>query len=196
MRCGIRRIVVVLAVVSLLGCEQPEEQASVGIVAQPSDELRVGDRAPDFDSYSATGERRRFSDIRGDVTILALTHAPDPEVCSVAANILMLAEKYADLKTNVRFVCVSAPAGDQCDLKANIAEKCGLQSLRVVGLCDAGGRVRDLFRAGKGQVYFVIDGDGRIVAKGPIDDLRGMEAALRKAVRAYEADLPGPYDDN
>ena len=117
---------VVLGLAAMMGCEEPQERSRVGVVAQPGDALRVGDRAPSFDFYDSSGKRVRFGNIRGDITILTIEGKQDPDTCSVAGNVLMLAEKYSSVKTNVTYVCVSEPAGGACDLKSNVAEKCGI----------------------------------------------------------------------
>jgi len=182
--------VAALALPVLMGCEAPERRSDVGVVAELSNGLRVGDYAPGFEFYGGDGKRVRFTDVRGDVTIVAITDAVDPNVCSIAGNILLLAERYSSIDTNVKYFCVSEPKGETCDLKANIVEKCGLKSIHVIGLCDAGGRVKRAFRVEENNVYFVVGGNGRIAAKGQLGNLGGLEGALRKAVSQYEKDLP------
>jgi hypothetical protein len=182
--------VAAIALAVLTGCEEPDRRTDVGIVRELSDGLQVGDRAPGFDFHRGDGKRVRFDNVRGDVTIVAITGAVDPNVCSIAGNILLLAEQYSGIDTDVKYLCVSEPEGDTCNLQANIVEKCGLKSMHVIGLCDAGGRVKRLFRTKVDNVYFVIGGDDRIAAKGQLDNLRSLEEALRKAVRKYEQNLP------
>jgi len=193
----LRAVLIVALFVGLLLTTGPLQAAGgVGIVAQPGDALRVGDKAPDFPFYTASGKRAYFHASRGDATILAFVDSSRPDVCAIAGTILQLAEKYSGIETDVKFICVSAPDGDTCDLDANVVQKCGLQSLHILGLCDAGGRVRSMFRAKSAGVFYLIDGDGRITAIGKVEDLRGMERALRAAVRDYEANLPGPFNDD
>ena len=188
-------IIGVTAVV-LAGCTQPQSHARIGIVAQPHGELRVGDFAPDFSFHDREGKLVSLADVRGEVTVLVIAELEDTDACVTARAIIGLVEEYSSDDVSVKYVCVSETADGSPDLKSNIVERCGLESDRVIGLCDSASWVKALYQAKETGVYFVIGHDDRIAGMGTLADAPGLERTLRKSVSERRMLLAaGPRDD-
>ncbi|NOZ21078.1 MAG: redoxin domain-containing protein [Planctomycetes bacterium] len=186
-----RIVAVAWLLAAFLGCEEFEHQHQVGIVEEVGGTLHVGDVAPDFSYTDAAGQQHSFHEIRGDVTILALAGSPGPNTCGLAGSLLQLAEKYRGLETKVMFICVCVPSNNVCGLKENVIDGCGLKSPRLIGLCDAGGRIRKDYGAKKLGVYYLIDADGKIAAMGDANDQTDIDKSLRAIVSAAETKKRG-----
>jgi len=183
-----------MVVAALAACETGPK---VGIVtATPADRtLQVGDMMPSFKFVSTGGKIIDSERIMGDVTVIAVIESENPKICLIVGNILELAKKYSDFYADVKYINVTAPPRDKCDLRANVVEACQLQSRRIVGLCDKAGKLRRLLGMKKSNLYVVVGHDGRIVARGDIADTASMSKAVKKAVDNYEKVRKPRYQD-
>ena len=64
---------------------------------------------------------------------------------------------------------------------------------QLVALCDHHGCVRDLFGGDALGKFFVVDGDGRIVGRGPLADREALEECARKAAQHHEDEVWAMY---
>ena len=170
-------------------------RVSAGVVAEPQGALRVGDPAPNLSFYGPDGKLALLSDVRGDVSVLALVGLRSPRSCTISANAVRLAEKYSGPDTSVKFICISEASQGACDVTANVIQRCRLHSDRVIGLCDSGTTARTLYRATGPGAYYVIGHNWEVVGMGELDDTARMEKAVRKAVCKYRRALSSALDD-
>jgi hypothetical protein len=180
MRSRLKVGITALLAVLFAGSQARATEPTVGIVGESpvKTSLRIEGRAPSFGFYDGSGNYVRFDKVRGDVTILAFTSASKPGVCSMADSLENLAQCYSNWEIKVRYVNVTEPVGGKCDLNSNIVQECGLKSDRVIGLCDEGGELKNLYLADKPNVYFIIDYDGNIAGMGDLSDLATLKKVL------------------
>jgi peroxiredoxin len=186
MKRPLRLCLAVLAIVPLLGCEyiaplSPGER----LAGMP---LRVGDYVPDFEAFDSKGYPKHFSDIRGDVTVLAIVAAQQPGKCEVLDSLRDLVARETSIYADVEYVSVTQPAAAKFDPKAKIAICPKPKLWHVIPLCDEGAKVKTLYGAAKLGVYYIIDDDSRVAAIGDMSDLPTLKKNLDKPVRKAEWD--------
>ena len=182
----LRLCLAVLLTLPLLGCEyiaplSPGEK----LAGMP---LRVGDYIPDFEVFDSKGYPNRFSDIRGDVTVLAIVAAQQPEKCVVLDPVRDLVARETSIYADVEYVSVTQPAAAKFDPKAKIAICPKPRLWHVIPLYDEGARVKALYGTAKLGVYYIIDDDSRVAAIGDVNDLPTLKKDLDKPVRKAEWD--------
>jgi hypothetical protein len=171
-----------LAALTFIGCKGTTSPVETGIVGPPLPEesLAVGDLAPRFGFNDVNGKYVRFNAVRGEVTILAIVGATEPETRGVVESLLDLANRYSNEDVDVRFACISVPAGGVGTPDSNVVQRYGLRSSRLIGLCDDSGEIRSLYKVKKPGVYFVIDEDGKIAGKGNLADLADLKNCVAR----------------
>jgi peroxiredoxin len=182
-------IAIVGAVLILNGCVTPRP-AQIGVVESetPRDiERTVKNIAPDFVFRSEIGERTKFSESRGDITILVFPSDEGWPDCGRCCQLQKLAHQLGRVHSDVTVVSVFVPK-DSCEQHRSQLESCQAKGYAdLIALCDAGGHVRDLYGPHAEDKFFIIDANGRQVGTGDLADLNAIEDCVRKAVYEHEA---------
>lgn len=151
----------------------------------------VGAPAPDFQCTDSAGRTRSLSEFKGKTVVLEWTNRQCPfvkkhyDLCNMQA----LQKKYAGQGVVWLSVVSSAP-GNQGYVTAPEAN----EHVKAVGaaptavLLDPDGKVGRLYGAQTTPHCFVIDGTGKLVYAGAIDDKNSTNPADIKGAKNYVAD--------
>lgn len=166
--------------------------------ARAQDAIRIGDVAPAFALHDLAGVAVESAALRGDVVILEWTSFLCPAVAAVQDARIVADTRAALPPTGVRWLMVDsswyAPA--QREAIAAWRERLGLTA--VPYLLDRDAAVASALGATVTPQVCVLDGEGRLLYRGPITT-RAAEAARRnfvlEAVRAHLAGKPVPQPE-
>jgi len=175
--------------VILNGCVNPRE-AQVGIVEDlipPDVNQSVKNVAPDFIFRSETGQRAKFSESRGDITILVFPSSEDWPHCRQCARLQKLAHQLRRVHSDVTVVSIFVPK-NTCQPQCNQLRNCEIKGYAdLIILCDARGNVCDLYGPHVKGKFFIIDADHHQVGTGNLTDHNAIENYVHQAVHEHEA---------
>jgi hypothetical protein len=151
----------------------------------------VGAPAPDFQCKDSAGKTRALSESKGRTVVLEWTNRQCPFVRKHydGGNMQALQKRYTGQGVVWLSVVSSAP-GNQGYVTAQGAD----EHVKAVGaaptavLLDADGKVGRLFGAQTTPHLFVVDGAGKLVYAGAIDDKSSTSAADIPGARNYVAE--------
>ena len=151
----------------------------------------IGAPAPDFQCKDSAGKARSLNEFKGKTVVLEWTNRQCPFVRKHydGGNMQSLQKKYTGDGVVWLSVVSSAP-GNQGYVDAGEAE----QHVKSIGaaptavLLDADGKVGHLYGAQTTPHCFVIDGAGKLVYAGAIDDKSSTSAADIPKSRNYVAE--------
>lgn len=151
-------------------------------------ELDVGDEFREFVFDTSAGERTRLSAVRGRVTILAFPDDPGWPKCDLHAQLVELAARESRWLVEVTVVSVGRPAGP-CDTALDAGLACGIETPRLVFVCDPHALVHELYGSTAPGHYYLLTNFLKVNAIGDLADLDGLRAATRALVREiYDQD--------
>ena len=184
-----RGAVLVGVTVILNGCVAPR-QAQMGIVENADvreTSTNIHGIAPDFIYRSETGERVKFSESRGDVTILVFPPNEGWPDCGRCCQLQELSYRLKGVYSDVTVVSIFSPE-DSCEHPLDQLRNCEIQGYAdLITLCDPDGYVRDLYGPQAKGRFFIIDARGRQAGTGELADLNSIEHCVRQAVYQHEA---------
>lgn len=166
----------------LTGCSE-QHMARTGTVYEG--DLGVGSYAPDFSFVGQDGQVETFSSVRKVVTLVVFPDMPDWPSCSRCDAIVEVADRAGTMNSPVAVVSVVCPPEGKKAMAA--LYRCNIRGESpLIALNDHRGRVRALYGRGAIGKFHVVGADGRISAVGKIDDVAGMEDALKAAVGQHD----------
>ena|GEM_PF-3021934 len=154
---------------------------------------RPGDLCPKFSFIDEEGSPDTFAHVRGAVTLVVFPDDPRWPNCDKCKELVDLAARLERPRTSVVVVSVRSPK-DQEQCSAAALHRYDVDwPVQLVALCDHHGCVRDLFGGDALGKFFVVDGDGRIVGRGPLADREALEERARKAAQHHEDEVWAMY---
>lgn len=153
----------------------------------PAQDLGPGSRVPDFTVQDLSGQPRKFSELKGEVTVVTFISVQCP--VSNAYNDRMTA-LYRDYNVQgVKFIFINA---NRTEPPAAVAEHAKGVGFPFPVYKDVNNEVADLFHAQVTPESYVIDKAGIVRYHGAIDDSQNIARVQRKPLRqALDAVLAG-----
>lgn len=186
-------------VVVLGGCvtERPARIGLVDKVTVPGNGEKAGDQVPDFVYYNEKGAPVRFSESRGEVTLLLFPDDRNWPDCRHCCELREQAYRQSRIHSEIAIVSIFVPR-QSCQQSHDRFKACALEGhADLLTLCDPSGKIRAWFGPDAAGGFYVIDAEGRLVNQGRIDDRERMTCSLRKAVADNEDRynrLYGPHE--
>ncbi len=184
--------------VLLAGCVE-SRPAKVGTVEQAflvGDQQVIETGARDFSFSDQEGKTHRFSEVRGDVTLVAFPQVADWPACIQCQQLLEYAERLSGATTEVGVVCIHVP--EEASAQVEAAQQCRIAGrVPFVMLSDKQDVLKGLFGPNAVGKYFILDYRGRTKAEGPLDDMANLKYQLGQAAYAHQAyvnRLRGPQE--
>ncbi len=151
--------------------------------------LGVGSEVPEFELKSVEGADVAYSDISGDVTVVAFIATKCPISNDYNERMNAIYGDYA--RKGVKFVFINSnKAEDAAEVKAHAAEN----GFKFSVYKDPGNVVADRFGAEVTPEIFLVKG-GKVVYHGRIDDARTGEIKHHSLREALDAVLDGKTPD-
>lgn len=197
----------ILAVLALAACQQqpaaaPEKKAAAPAApaATPAVMPMAGQAAPAFTLVDADGVSRSLSDFRGKTVVLEWTNEGCPYVQKHYSGAMQALQREAVEDGVVWISIISSAPGTQGFVEGESARswKARTNAGATHLLLDPTGRVGKLYGARTTPDMRVIDGEGRLVFVGGIDDrptnkvedLQGANNFVRSALEDLRSQRP------
>jgi peroxiredoxin len=164
--------------------------ALVAVMALPVGAVEVGEKAPEFKLMDQNGTAVKLSDSAGSIRVLEWTNPECPFVVRhyKAETMKKLAAKYGD--KNVVWLTINSSHHQDRDTNLAMIKT---YKLNQTLLTDQDGAVGRAYEAKTTPHMYIVDGDGKVVYAGAIDDdPRGRkESPLNYVDQALEALVAG-----
>ena len=174
----------------LAGCTR-NLPARVGVILSgdiKSGHTKLGDPAPEFSYRTEDGKEQRLSDLRGQVILMLFPDDPDWPDCQRCHQFEQLASQLSCAYATVSVVSIATPDAP-CKDATNAVGQCEVKGrTQLIALCDRSRRVRELYDPDAKGMYFLVDSDGTIRAKGALDDMEAIERTARLVVSDHVLD--------
>lgn len=163
------------------------------LTTAPQAAVRIGEPAPDFTGVDTKGEAHRLGDFRGKVVVLEWTNHDCPYVRKhYGAGNMQAQQREATDRGVVWLSVISSAPGKQGHVSATEADAltAGRDAAPTAVLLDPDGDIGRLYAARTTPHMFVIDGDGKLVYMGGIDNVPSANPAdIPKATQYVRAAL-------
>ena len=183
--------VVILAALVTLSCDGGKP-AVLETATASDDGLEIGERVPDIVLRTLDGEAATLRELGGSVVVLAYHGVECPISKKLANRLQALSEAYAS--RGVRFFGINANHGDLAD---DVREFGAAHHITFPLVKDEGGVITDTLGADRTTDTFLIDREGILRFRGPVDDqyqLVDGQAMGSKAPSADEKHLQAALD--
>lgn len=184
----------------LAGCGQPAEKAADAPAGKEKTEAAAGQVAPAFQLASANGEQVSLADFRGKTVVLEWTNEDCPYVKKHYTGAMQALQKEAVGDGVVWLTIISSAPGEQGFVEGERAKNWGQRFNAGFThlLLDPTGATGKAYGAKTTPDMRVIDGEGRIIYAGGIDDkptnkvedLQGAKNFVRAALDDQAAGRP------
>lgn len=184
----------------LAGCGQPAEKAAGPAETQAADGVTANQAAPDFELEDANGVKVSLADFRGKTVVLEWTNEGCPYVKKHYSGAMQALQKEAVADGVVWLTIISSAPGQQGFVEGesatNWAQRFNAGFTHL--LLDPTGATGRAYGAKTTPDMRVIDGEGRIIYAGGIDDkptnkvedLAGAKNFVRAALEDHAAGRP------
>ncbi len=184
----------------LAGCGQPGEKVADKSADKQTTEVAWGQMAPAFQLASADGKQVSLADFRGKTVVLEWTNEGCPYVKKHYSGAMQKLQKEAVADGVVWLTIISSAKGEQGFVEGESAKNWGQRFNAGFThlLLDPTGATGRAFGAKTTPDMRVIDGEGRIIYAGGIDDkptnkvedLAGAKNYVRAALADHAAGRP------
>ncbi len=175
---------------ALPGCASADPHVRVGEALSGTGGLQPADYAPDFPFIDGNGQPNRFSQVRGEVTVVMFPNQPGEwvnpdEIRQLAA----LTNKLSVGEVPVTIIDVGRPqrTAEQAE---PLVDRIPLPPSRLVMVADPDGRIRALFGPHARGRFFVIDNFNQIVSVGRFTGVDSLRGPVRQEVHTVADEVP------
>jgi peroxiredoxin len=164
--------------------------AALGLAAAAAAAPQIDAPAPDFQATDAQGQLRALKDFAGKVVVLEWISSDCPYTAKHYNSGTMQRLQRAARKQGVVWLTVSSAAPGRADYFTPQAAKTWEAKVRgepTAILLDGDGKIGRAYGAKVTPHMFIIDGAGRLVYMGGIDDRPYAEPASLKGAKPYVA---------
>jgi peroxiredoxin len=184
----------------LAGCGQPAEKTAEAPAGKEKVEAAGGQIAPAFQLADANGKQVSLADFRGKTVVLEWTNEDCPYVKKHYSGAMQALQKQAVADGVVWLTIISSAPGEQGFVEGERAKNWGqrFNASFTHLLLDPTGATGKAYGAKTTPDMRVIDGEGRIIYAGGIDDkptnkvedLQGAKNFVRAALDDHAAGRP------
>jgi cytochrome oxidase Cu insertion factor (SCO1/SenC/PrrC family) len=172
-----------LTLALLVGCAQETKLVNSGTATSPDCELNCGARFVDFQFCDDQGKTNSLKNVKGQFTVLAFNSCDEDYNPALTHLVDFVGEKS---NWRVRVVGVDifwTPEGCVSTLQCAALPTFGNENFLAV--CDGNGTIRKSYGVQNSGRYFIIDPNGKIVAKGELQNIECLRAILDNLIDDY-----------